>query len=708
MKKSISSKNLITGSNESTVVIKAQTPVFDVSTKPAQETHSLDKSNSQEKALNVSTATPKYSHPIEKEKADLVAVDKPAIEVNKPVQESSAVIVEKNTMNTDESAERSEFIEVLKLTYLNACGELSDTCFDFILSNKINHAKLAEKFPGSASVNSKLTKFLVESLDTHLASVVTQSPVFSLSLEIDSSKTIIYVFIKFISPASTLPNTIERRIIKLIEIKPSVQSNNPIQMSRFIFEQLKTNVLHKFRLNKDNFTCLCVDNKLMDILCFSTLQLYLHDLLNKFIIVVPSFAVNSSLEIALTSWNFNNKYNFKAYFSICQTLMDYLDGSNENLVDLYFNVRNFSFELKYVDQYFQVAQAVYYNYARILTDLEKSHQNKSTESIRLWLLKAFKSTDFYFITCLFAGLFKHLITNMHQSKNSNSFNKQVFAWNLPGSFLYNLMQVQLTEIRQASVISFQSPSKDLKGQSLETDALSLEKMMELKKSIEVIISKAFDLIDRFSKPTQYLLTYLHYERNQPGEMYEIYKTLFECFDISLAYIQLQNEKLQLVDRLHDETIDRLVEFFDLKPTTQLGEFRLQYKQFFESFFEKNFNDIKQLIAGKTDLAELTLFGSRVTKCNDSMQNKLLEFMDENNKSGSYPAVNVLVMRYLSLQPILSLNQMMINFGENEDDLRVTVLENKLKLLNSIKSPLSIDLCDAMGIDLADLSYTNIF
>jgi hypothetical protein len=309
---------------------------------------------------------------------------------------------------------RSLFTNLTKLTYLNACDGLSDEIYNFMLESTpgLNQQKVEQAFNNQDSLKTNLNKHILDYLNTFLTEQVNSSPLYSLSIETNNEQSLMYVYIKFLNHMN-VPNWPEKRLVRILELKAA---QNEIKQSKFLFESLKGNVIQTFNLNKQNLMCLCIDNRLLDTLCFSTLQLYLNDLFNNFIMILPLFNIERTLNMELNEWNFSDDFTFRTYFTVFQEIStSFKSKSSLKPPVTGLDFEPFKFELRSLKQYLTITEWFYVNYAQIVTDLENANLTKLHEKLN--------SLDFYFMTCLFCDFFKFMMDFMRHAKHMNNFHK---------------------------------------------------------------------------------------------------------------------------------------------------------------------------------------------------------------------------------------------------------------------------------------------
>ena len=554
-------------------------------------------------------------------------------------------------------------------------------------------------------IKTTLAKHTLEFVGSQLTQQVSSSPLYSFCIETNADLSLMYVYIKFINHGNS-PNWPVKRLIKVLEVKEGI---NEIKLSKYLFEQLKLNVIQQHGLNKQNLMCLCLDSRLLDKLCFSTLQLYLSDLFNSFMLILPLMNVETTLCTELNGWSFCESFTFKAFFDTYAKLYDAFRSSsflassiNVNFMPDMKQSGGFKFELISVTHYLTIAEWVYTNYAQVTAELAKS---KSLSGLH----DSFNSLDFYFMTCLFCDLFKFLLEFTRNAKHLNNFNRLVMTWNAPGSYLYKLISEQLIEDETTGEIALKSPLSLLKPSSQDR----LGYLAEFKNSLEEIVNKIFDLNNShyqavFEKYSSHLVS-----QSTGKQLLEIYKTLFSMFDINLECVcrNETNGQLEFVNNLSDTHLENVLEFYEFKGLIQLERIKEEQKQFFEKFFQRLTDAEKEwLLVSVNDRQQKSLFGLENRQSWSGLREKFIAYVYENNKSKFVPVISFLATNYLCLPSIVSLNQLQISHtNQNAASHSWLSQEHMLKLLNSIKSPIAIDLdAEYCGVELSQVPFFDIF
>jgi hypothetical protein len=289
------------------------------------------------------------------------------------------------------------------------------------------------------------------------------------------------------------------------------------------------------------------------------------------------------------------------------------------------------------------------------------------------------------------------------------------TWNAQGSYLYHLISEQLIENETTNEIGLKEPLSSLK---VNQDRIGY--LYDYKTSFESIIQRVFDLDSDMYKSSLegYASTLLSNQgKAKPLQMLEIYKTLFTMFDINLSCIQINeaNEgRFEFQSNIDDTHLENLLEFYEFKGLIELDRIKEEQKQFFETFFEKlSVGEKEWLVAiiAQADRDRKNLFSMENRNGWAMLRERFISFVKENNEKKFVPVISFLATNYLCLPSIVGLNQLQINnaFCVSNSHMSMQSLEEKLKLLNSIKSPLSVDLdTEYCGSELSQVPYIDLF
>jgi hypothetical protein len=288
------------------------------------------------------------------------------------------------------------------------------------------------------------------------------------------------------------------------------------------------------------------------------------------------------------------------------------------------------------------------------------------------------------------------------------------TWNAQGSYLYNLISEQLVENETTNEIGLKEPLNSLK---VNQDRIGY--LYDYKTSFEGIIQRVFDLeSDLYKSALEGYTTVLlsNQGKTKPLQMLEIYKTLFSMFDINLNCIQINETsvRFEFENDIDDAHLENLLEFYEFKGLIELDRIKDEQKQFFETLFEKlNAGEKEWLVAmiNQADRGNKNLFSMENRNGWAMLREKFISFVKENNDTKFVPVISFLATNYLCLPSIVCLNQLQINnaFSVNNSHMSMHSLEQKLKLLNSIKSPLSVDLdSEYCGSELSQVPYIDLF
>ena len=607
---------------------------------------------------------------------------------------------------------KSVYTSLLKLTYLNACDQINDQVYDFMFESLLPNKSLARILTKSA-----MLKLIADYSDAKLHKQVGYSPLYSLIIQCSPDLNTLYIYIKYLNHTAlkneVAKNLQEMHLIKVLDLSGPMKTfkNNEIKLAKFLFEQLKLNVIQSYRLNKQNLMCLSIDNNLLDTLCFSTLQLYLNDLFNTFILIVPNFEIGTTLARELNAWSFNQE-SFKTFFSTCYDLSEFFKQKAMTegiaLFQHYLSKigsHDFVLDLSTMQDYLQLTETIYVNYSRFVTEMEMEKRE-----VYASLKAKLTSIEFYFMTCLLCDLFKFLISLMENLKNANNFTQFSLAWSeTPGSYLHNLLNVQL--VTEGSIhISFQStPMKGFKA-TIEADSDRIENLKQFEKSMQSIVFKVLDLSSDLyrEKIKNYELSFLSSgseaeKSGKPLHIMEIYRTLYEMFDISFGLVENKNGKMLFSHALCDQNLENLLQFYEFANIVEVDRLKSEYKQFFETFFEKLSSEEKTIVLTRK---EQSLF-SLENQSFGSIKEKFVRYVYENNRVKYVPVVSFMATNYLCLPSVLSLNQLVR--GESELAAKnLADVEIKLKLLNSVQSPFAIDLDANCGVSLEEMPLIDLF
>ena len=385
----------------------------------------------------------------------------------------------KNNPNlNDNDIKLSLYRTALKLTYLNTCGKLNDNDYSFLFKNTmpiyktvnypvISHDSNSNSFMSlnlnplrtinqlnedqlRLSSKETLNKILLDYVDNLNSFKVQNSPLYSLNLRCDQHMSVISVYIQYVDNLNDKKDQVfkqEKRFIKLLNLKSmdglgimSARVSNETKWSRFIFEQLKNNVINQFKLNKQNLMCLSIDTRLLDKLCFPTFQLYLNDFLHNCILIVPSCLVYEPLCGLIENIEHRSIKLIRSYFESILSL-------NGKIESFHFG-RDTSefFDLKNLVKTIEVLEFLYGNYSMIVNKL------KNQRDINENLVNLFDSIDYYYLTCLLCDVYKFLFDYQINSKRFSSLRGFKLPWHFNGSYLNNLLMEQLKENNQDMIV----------------------------------------------------------------------------------------------------------------------------------------------------------------------------------------------------------------------------------------------------------------
>lgn len=442
---------------------------------------------------------------------------------------------------------KAQFNTMAKLAYLNVCGQLSDSSLEFLLNEPTNKKSKKE-----------LVDQLINYIDSNLTNQVTSSPLFSLSIDVDHELTHLFVYIKFLnhekisssslssSSQHTMLNIQEKRLIKLIELKPSVRNfdlpMNDIKLSKYLFEQLKMSVILHYKLNKQNLMCLSVDNRLLNRICSTTLQLYLNDLFNGFILMVPSFSLHEPVAKELNAWSYN-KMSLSAFLNTYQDICSFFKHNSVNKelltkIDVNSHVATSSFDFNSLNKYWEITNIMCENYSSLIGELETSTNCPNQLNMTL------NSSEFYLTSWILRDVFKFLCEFVKGSKNMNSLSPFWMQWNTPNLDHYaNKKKVEL----------------------------EYEKIRD---SMETVCRRLFDihnseyqkLINNYATMTTNpgSSDKLTSQASKPFAMLNIYQTLYSMFDIKIKSISWTDNKLEFTNGLEHECLETILEFYEFK------------------------------------------------------------------------------------------------------------------------------------------------
>jgi hypothetical protein len=550
----------------------------------------------------------------------------------------------------------SLFRTALKLTYLNTCSRLSDADYEFVFQsmpvyNTYNNG-MASNSLGQTRPTSKsyLNKLIIDNVDVQTSNRVSSSPLYSLILQTDADFLTIQVYIQYLDHSNLAKakqqtrqlndenstNLLQNAFIKLINLKPLIQSNESGQLvkeagsdkskfsrqlsglssetkwSKYLFEQLKNNVINLFRLNKQNLMCLSIETRILERLCFATFQLYLNDFLHTCILIIPNYIANKSVFDALTSWKYDS-FSIESYFKSMISLAKYL--TRINLADLsstsaslhdieaFFDKnREDYFSLNHLSQLIEVIEFVYTNYARIVSHLEQAVARKdSDESLKKEFdLKSmqttFDSIDYFYMTCLLCDLFRFLYDYRVNPKRFSSLDELKMPWNYNGSLLNNLLCVQLME---------NSTPISNKRSGATGSASSKEKQAQIVKNT----SESFNTPNRLTnglnrsnkKSIEAITAQIVASQNESNQQ----KSLLECDNSRLEYLNSMKKSIEkLVLDLIDFSSDSInrerysypttssSNMEDMNESAEMGFSMIEIYSALCQMFDVNFKNVK--------------------------------------------------------------------------------------------------------------------
>lgn len=519
----------------------------------------------------------------------------------------------------------------------------------------------------------------------------------------------------------------KKYIIKLFDLKPLQQQIdhnqtklnglNEIKLSKYIFEQLKVNVITQFRLNKQNLMSISIDTNLLDRLCFSTLQMYLNDLLNKFIVILPCYRALSSVELKLNEWTFKTKngcsYSLRDYFNIYSNLLEYFEATkNTEFLECFKPLDCYAFSMDTLPEFIRITELIYTNYSRLVA--EPNSQNSNI--IKHDLFNQINSIDYYFMTCMLCDLLKFLYDYKLNPKRFSCLSDLVMPWHLKGSYLKNLLSEQLIETSDKSqkVLISTENNKEL----IECENNSIEHLVKMKDSMEKILMEILDFGSEKSENKQkfsYLITngslidtFPSSSSNQgPISMLDINSYLNEMFDMSFKNIKYKDSKFSPTLRLNDNQLQKILDYYEFRDLVSTDRIKTEYFKFFNVFFASISDDLMGELNNdlmscsdldlEKSLDQLNVFTRSLMEPTGQIREKFIKFVYQSNKEKFCPVLSFLATIYLCLPTLVDLDddETIRLWSANKKSLstqELISLELRLKLLGLVETPVSNENC----------------